>query len=157
MSNLKELLAQRAALDEQISQTKERERSEAVAKAKALMREYGLSVADLSMRTPRQDKVSKVAAKYRNQATGDQSKKSRAKHHAQYCLSLSPTKILCLVRFCSELRDRRSADEAEFQAKGGVLVADHEREAAERAAEVTAQNQELLEQPASPPAEEATS
>jgi len=51
----------------------------------------------------------------------------------------------------------RSADEAEFQAKGGVLVADHEREAAERAAEVTAQNQELLEQPASPPAEEATS
>lgn len=37
MSNLKELLAQRAALDEQISQTKERERSEAVAKVKSLM------------------------------------------------------------------------------------------------------------------------
>lgn len=71
MSNLKELLAQRAALDEQISQTKERERSEAVAKVKSLMSEYGLTVADLSMRTPKPVKVSKVAAKYRNQATGE--------------------------------------------------------------------------------------
>ena len=71
MSNLKELLAQRAALDEQISQTKERERSEAVAKVKSLMSEYGLSVADLSMRTPKPVKISKVAAKYRNQATGE--------------------------------------------------------------------------------------
>jgi DNA-binding protein H-NS len=74
MSTLKELLAQRAALDAQISQTKDRERSEAVAKVKALMEEYGLTVADLSMRTPKAakaPKVSKVAAKYRNQATGE--------------------------------------------------------------------------------------
>ncbi|NCT85102.1 MAG: H-NS histone family protein [Comamonadaceae bacterium] len=71
MSNLKELLAQRAALDEQISQTKERERNEAVAKVKSLMSEYGLTLADLSMRTPKPAKVSKVAAKYRNQATGE--------------------------------------------------------------------------------------
>jgi len=71
MSNLKDLLAQRAALDEQISQTKDRERSEAISKVKTLMSEYGLSVADLSFRTPKPVKVSKVAAKYRNQATGE--------------------------------------------------------------------------------------
>ncbi|MFX8304946.1 H-NS histone family protein, partial [Acinetobacter baumannii] len=50
MSTLKELLAQREALDQQISQTKERERSEAVAKVKSLMSEYGLTIADLSSR-----------------------------------------------------------------------------------------------------------
>ena len=71
MSTLKELIAQREALDEQISRTKERERSEAVAKVKSLMSEYGLTMADLSMRTPKAAKVSKVAAKYRNQATGE--------------------------------------------------------------------------------------
>jgi DNA-binding protein H-NS len=71
MSTLKELLAQREALDAQISQTKDRERGEAVSKVKTLMSEYGLTVADLSMRTPKPVKVSKVAAKYRNQATGE--------------------------------------------------------------------------------------
>ncbi|TXI17824.1 MAG: H-NS histone family protein [Roseateles sp.] len=71
MSSLKELLAQRAALDEQINQTKDRERAEAVSKIKSLMSEYGLSLADLSVRTPKAAKVSKVAAKYRNQATGE--------------------------------------------------------------------------------------
>ncbi|MBA4218898.1 MAG: H-NS histone family protein [Proteobacteria bacterium] len=71
MSTLKELLAQREALDQQISQTKERERSEAVAKVKSLMSEYGLTIADLSSRAAKPAKVSKVAAKYRNQATGE--------------------------------------------------------------------------------------
>ena len=71
MSTLNELLAQREALDQQISQPKERERGEAVAKVKSLMSEYGLTIADLSMRTPQPAKVSKVAAKYRNQATGE--------------------------------------------------------------------------------------
>jgi DNA-binding protein H-NS len=71
MSTLKELLAQRAALDEQISQTKDRERSDAIAKVKTLMSEYGLTLADLSTRAPRVVKVSKVAPKYRNQATGE--------------------------------------------------------------------------------------
>jgi DNA-binding protein H-NS len=71
MSSLKELLAQRQALDEQISQTKDRERGEAVSKVKSLMSEYGLSIADLSVRVPKAPKVSKVAAKYRNQATGE--------------------------------------------------------------------------------------
>lgn len=71
MSSLKDLLAQRAALDEQISQTKERERAEAIAKVKSLMADYGLTAADLSTRTPKATKVSKVAVKYRNQATGE--------------------------------------------------------------------------------------
>ena len=71
MSSLKDLLAQRAALDEQISQTKDRERGEAISKVKTLMSEYGLSVADLSVRMPKPVKVSKVAAKYRNQATNE--------------------------------------------------------------------------------------
>lgn len=71
MSNLKELLAQRAALDAQINETKDRERAEAVGKIKTLMNEYGLTLADLSVRAPKAAKVSKVAAKYRNQATGE--------------------------------------------------------------------------------------
>ncbi len=71
MASLKDLLAQRAALDEQIAQTKDKERSEAVSKVKSLMSEYGLSVADLSMRAPKAAKTSKVAAKYRNKATGE--------------------------------------------------------------------------------------
>jgi len=49
----------------------------------------------------------------------------------------------------------RSADEAEFQAKGGVLVAEAERQAAERAAEIAAQNETMLEQPAPAAAEES--
>ncbi|MDC8783710.1 H-NS histone family protein [Roseateles koreensis] len=71
MSTLKDLLAQRAALDEQISQTKDRERADAIAKVKSLMADYGLTAADLSARAPKQAKVSKVAVKYRNQATGE--------------------------------------------------------------------------------------
>jgi len=71
MSTLKDLLAQRAALDAQINQTKDRERSEAVAKIKTLMSEYGLSIADLSARAPKVGKTAKVAAKYRNKATGE--------------------------------------------------------------------------------------
>lgn len=71
MASLKDLLAQRAALDEQIAQTKDRERADAIAKVKALMSEFGLTPADLSSRTPKPGKVSKVAAKYRNQATGE--------------------------------------------------------------------------------------
>ena len=72
MASLKDLLAQRAALDEQIASTKDKERSEAVAKIKTLMGEYGLTVADLSGRTPKVGKTTtKVAAKYRNKATGE--------------------------------------------------------------------------------------
>ena len=71
MASLQDLLAQRAALDEQIAQTKDRERADAIAKVKSLMAEYGLSIADLSARVPKAVKASKVAVKYRNQATGE--------------------------------------------------------------------------------------
>ena len=71
MSALKDLLAQRAALDQQIAETKSRERGDAIAKVKSLMAEYGLTAADLSARSPKAVKASKVAAKYRNKATGE--------------------------------------------------------------------------------------
>ncbi|MCV2363717.1 H-NS histone family protein [Paucibacter sp. DJ1R-11] len=71
MSSLKDLLAQRAALDQQISETKERERADAIAKVRSLMADFGLTAADLSTRAPKLVKTSKVAVKYRNQATGE--------------------------------------------------------------------------------------
>jgi len=74
MASLKDLLAQREALERQIQETTSKERADAVAKVKSLMADYGLSLADLSARTPRGTKApkeSKVAAKYRNKATGE--------------------------------------------------------------------------------------
>ncbi|WP_457325160.1 H-NS histone family protein [Roseateles sp. P5_E11] len=74
MASLQDLLAQRAALEQQIAETTAKERGDAIAKVKALMSDYGLTVADLSARTPKvgkEAKVSKVAAKYRNKATGE--------------------------------------------------------------------------------------
>ncbi|TDP60654.1 H-NS family nucleoid-associated regulatory protein [Roseateles toxinivorans] len=71
MASLKDLLAQRAALDRQINETTSRERTDAIAKVKALMADYDLSLSDLSTRAPKAAKVSKVAAKYRNKATGE--------------------------------------------------------------------------------------
>jgi DNA-binding protein H-NS len=71
MATLQELLAQRAELDAKIEQTKDSVRAEAVAKVKSLMAENGLTIADISTRTPKVTKVSKVAVKYRNQATGE--------------------------------------------------------------------------------------
>jgi len=71
MATLQELLAQRAELDAKIEQTKDSVRTEAVAKVKSLMAENGLTIADISTRTPKVAKVSKVAVKYRNQATGE--------------------------------------------------------------------------------------
>lgn len=75
MANLQELMAQREALDKQIEETRLRDRSAAINKVKALMAEYGLSVADLNGRAkgvPKPAKGgSKVAPKYRNKATGE--------------------------------------------------------------------------------------
>jgi len=74
MATLNELLAQKAALDKQIAETQREERTGAIAKVKALMSEHGLTMADLSTRSgnaaPRKS-TGKVAAKYRNPATGD--------------------------------------------------------------------------------------
>ena len=74
MASLKDLIAQKEALERQIEQTRQQDRSDAIAKVRALMDEYGLSTADLSTRAgakPRAGKGNKVAAKYRNAATGE--------------------------------------------------------------------------------------
>ncbi|CAN7312419.1 H-NS histone family protein [Rhizobacter sp. LjRoot28] len=74
MSTLQDLLARKAALEQEIESTQKRERNDAIAKVKALMSEYGLTVADLQTRTTSRagaPKGGKVAAKYRNAATGD--------------------------------------------------------------------------------------
>lgn len=74
MTTLKDLLAQRAQLEEQIAQTQTKERANAVAQVKALMDEYGLTIADLGsgrLGRPGKLKQSTVAAKFRNSATGE--------------------------------------------------------------------------------------
>jgi DNA-binding protein H-NS len=77
VATLQELMAQREALERQIEQTKKQERGEAIEKVRALMAEYGLTVADLGSRPasskPKKGRSSgnKVAAKYRNASTGE--------------------------------------------------------------------------------------
>jgi DNA-binding protein H-NS len=78
MATLNDLLAQKAALEKQIIEAQREERSSAVAQVKALMSQYGLTLADLGGRTPatapktaRAAGGRKVAAKYRDPATGD--------------------------------------------------------------------------------------
>lgn len=72
MASLKDLLARRAALEQQIAETSAREREQAVLKVRALMADYGLTVLDLGKgaKSRKEGKVSKVAAKYRDKSTG---------------------------------------------------------------------------------------
>ena len=78
MPTLQELIAQKEALERQIEETTLKGRSEAIDRIKALMTENGLTLADLGARGLGRVKSgtksatqSKVAAKYRNTATGD--------------------------------------------------------------------------------------
>ena len=74
MATLQELIAQKESLERQIEQTRQQDRSDAIAKVRTLMDQYGLTPADLSARAsakPRAGKGNKVAAKYRNSATGE--------------------------------------------------------------------------------------
>lgn len=75
MPTLQELLAQKAALDKQIAETQRQERSDAIAKVKSLMAEYGLSAADIAGKVAPAPKApsagKKVAPKYRNPSTGE--------------------------------------------------------------------------------------
>lgn len=77
MASLKELIAQKEALERQIELTVTKERTDAVAKVRSLMAEYGLTLADLSTRvsakpkTTKTAKGNKVAPKYRDKATGE--------------------------------------------------------------------------------------
>ncbi|CAD5367216.1 Histone family protein nucleoid-structuring protein H-NS [Rubrivivax sp. A210] len=68
-----ELLAQKAALEKQIADAQRNERADAVAKVRALMAEYGLTLADIGSKAAPAPKAAgkKVAAKYRNPASGD--------------------------------------------------------------------------------------
>lgn len=76
MTTLKELLAERARIDEEIATRQREERASAVAQVRTLMDEHSLTLADLETvrvgRAPRNSKgPSSVAAKYRNHATGE--------------------------------------------------------------------------------------
>ncbi len=74
MASLQELLAQKETLDREIELTKKHERGDAVKQVRALMAQYGLTASDLVTRAPLKSKTGtgkKVAAKYRNSATGE--------------------------------------------------------------------------------------
>ena len=75
MSNIAHLLEQKAALEKQIADAQRQERTHAIAQVRSLMAQYGLTAADLagkSAAAPAKAKSSgKVAAKYRNAATGE--------------------------------------------------------------------------------------
>ncbi len=73
---LQDLLAQKAELERQIIETQRNERAEAIAQVRALMSQYGLTLADIgtgprpppARSAPRP--TAKVAPKYRDPATG---------------------------------------------------------------------------------------
>lgn len=77
MANLNDLLAQKAALEQQIIEVQREQRTQAIAQVRALMAEYGLTLADLGTRMPPAAPRKagggggKVAPKYRNPSTGD--------------------------------------------------------------------------------------
>lgn len=74
MASLTELLAQKAALEQQIATTQREEREKAIAQIKTLMAEYGLTTADLNPRPAKRTRTGaggKVAAKFHNKATGE--------------------------------------------------------------------------------------
>ena len=73
-ASLSDLLAQRAALEKQIAEAQREQRSAAIVQIRALMTEYGLTLADIGSRAaaaPARRSSGKVAAKYRNAATGE--------------------------------------------------------------------------------------
>ena len=73
-ASYKELLAQREALEQAIAQARQNEISAAVAKVRELAAEFGLTAQDVfpgrSGKSVSTKAVSKVAAKYRDPATG---------------------------------------------------------------------------------------
>lgn len=72
--SLKELLEQKAALEQQIQDLQQTSRAEAIAEVKRIMAEAGLTVSDLGQqdRAAKPSKVTgtKVAAKYRDPSSG---------------------------------------------------------------------------------------
>lgn len=73
MTSYKELLKQREALEQQISEARRRELSDAVAQVRSLVAEYGLTAQDVfpATRAARASGTgAKVAPKYRDPVTG---------------------------------------------------------------------------------------
>ena len=73
MTTYKELLKQREALEQQISEARRRELSDAVNQVRALVAEFGLTSQDVfpTGRARSASAGTKVAPKYRNPATGE--------------------------------------------------------------------------------------
>jgi DNA-binding protein H-NS len=76
MSNLAELIAQKAALEKRIAEAQNHERAAAIAQIKQLMAEHGLTAADLGAKAPKAShagsrKGSKVPVKFRDPANGN--------------------------------------------------------------------------------------
>ncbi len=75
MASLQELIAQKEALEREIERTRHADRADALGKIRTLMDQYGLTAADLSgkggAKKTTAAKGNKVAAKYRNAATGE--------------------------------------------------------------------------------------
>jgi DNA-binding protein H-NS len=83
LARQKELAQQQAALVREIENARRSERSSVIAEIKGLMAEHGVTIADLTARTPRaasskaavgrksSSAGTKVAIKYRNPSTGD--------------------------------------------------------------------------------------
>ena len=73
-TTLRDLLAQKEALEQKITELRATEVSEAISKIHALIEEYGLTQDDIFTRTSsaktRKTSSSKVAAKYRDKLTG---------------------------------------------------------------------------------------
>lgn len=73
MPSYKDLLAQRQALDAQIESARQTELSTAISRVREMVAEFGLTEQDVfgkPGRGPNVNKGSKVAAKYRDPATG---------------------------------------------------------------------------------------
>lgn len=73
--SLNELLAQKAALEQQIVDLQREERAQAIAQVRALMNQYGLTLADIGARAaaapPRKAAGERVAPKFRHPQTGE--------------------------------------------------------------------------------------
>jgi len=80
MSNLAELIAQKAALEKRIAEAQNQERAAAIAQIKQLMAQHDLTLADLGLKASASrskpskagpPKGSKVPVKYRDSASGN--------------------------------------------------------------------------------------
>ena len=79
MSNLAELIAQKAALEKRIAEAQNHERAAAITQIKQLMAQHGLTAADLGGKPPKAPKASKagprrgskVPVKFRDPASGN--------------------------------------------------------------------------------------